>query len=81
MNGIVFARLDGWYPARGGHMAGVEAIEAAFDKIIQQKLTSRKKVKGLNIKKKKIGDDYVPPFLERQGGLKGVPSLLSRSLT
>mmetsp|Transcript_38444 Transcript_38444/g.95362 ORF Transcript_38444/g.95362 Transcript_38444/m.95362 type:complete len:282 (+) Transcript_38444:41-886(+) len=48
-----------------GHTAGVEAIEQAFDKIIQEKLSSRKKVKGLNIKKRKAGEEYVPPFLER----------------
>ena len=29
------------------HTAGVEAIEAAFDRIIQEKLTSRKKAKGM----------------------------------
>lgn len=51
-----------------GHTAGVEAIEEAFDKIIQQKLSVRKKVKGMKAamrKKKHEGEDYVPPFLER----------------
>jgi len=49
------------------HTAGVEAIEAAFDRIIQEKLTSRKKAKGMKqaLRKKKQGEDYVPPFLER----------------
>ena len=49
------------------HTAGVEAIEAAFDKIIQQKLSMRKKAKGMKaaMRKKKEGEDYVPPFLER----------------
>ena len=45
----------------------MEAIEAAFDRIIQEKLTSRKKAKGMKqaLRKKKQGEDYVPPFLER----------------
>ena len=53
--------------AHGGHTAGVEAIEGAFDKIIQEKLSMRKKVKGMKaaMKKKKEGEDYTPPFLER----------------
>lgn len=43
------------------------SIEAAFDKIIQQKLSMRKKVKGMKaaMKKKKEGEDYIPPFMER----------------
>jgi hypothetical protein len=49
-----------------GHVAGVEAIEAAFDRIIQDKLASRKKAGGLRrASRKKQGEDYVPPFLER----------------
>jgi len=49
------------------HTAGVEAIEQAFDKIIQQKLKQRKKTKGLKVslKKKKEGEDYTPPFIDR----------------
>ena len=52
-----------------GHAAGVESIEAAFDRIIQDKLTTRKKIKGMRrLAKKKQGEDYVPPFLERLRG-------------
>ena len=50
-----------------GHSAGVESIEAAFDRIIQDKLNTRKKAKGLRMMRKKQSQDpnYVPPFLER----------------
>jgi hypothetical protein len=49
-----------------GHSAGVESIEAAFDRIIQDKLNTRKKAKGLRLARKKERDpNYVPPFLER----------------
>jgi hypothetical protein len=45
-----------------------QSIEQAFDKIIQQKLSKRKKAKGAKAamrKKKDEGEDYTPPFLER----------------
>ena len=49
-----------------GHSAGVESIEAAFDRIIQDKLRTRKKAKGLrNLRAKQKDPNYVPPFLER----------------
>jgi hypothetical protein len=49
-----------------GHAVGVESIEAAFDRIIQDKLSVRKKAKGLRMaKKKQGGENYVPPFMER----------------
>ena len=49
------------------HVAGVEAIEDAFDRIIKDKLSARKKSRGarLAMMKQKQGEDYVPPFLER----------------
>jgi|TARA_B100000405_G_scaffold187951_1_gene131684 hypothetical protein len=49
------------------HVAGVEAIEDAFDRIIKEKLSARKKSRGarLAMRKQKQGEDYVPPFLER----------------
>ena len=49
------------------HTAGVEAIEEAFDRIIKQKLTARKKTRGLRaaMRKQKAGEDYTPPFLDR----------------
>ena len=49
------------------HVAGVEAIEDAFDRIIKEKLSARKKsrVARLAMRKQKQGEDYVPPFLER----------------
>ncbi len=49
------------------HVAGVEAIEDAFDRIIKDKLSARKKSRGarLAMRKQKQGEDYVPPFLER----------------
>ena len=49
-----------------GHSAGVESIEAAFDRIIQDKLNTRKKAKGLRLARAKDRDpNHVPPFLER----------------
>ena len=49
-----------------GHSAGVESIEAAFDRIIQDKLNTRKKAKGLRLARAKERDpNHVPPFLER----------------
>ncbi len=49
------------------HVAGVEAIEDAFDRIIKEKLSARKKSRGARVamRKQKQGEDYVPPFLER----------------
>ena len=47
-----------------GHAAGVESIEAAVDRIIQDKLSVRKKAKGMRMAKKR-GENYVPPFMER----------------
>ncbi|EEH51482.1 uncharacterized protein MICPUCDRAFT_49238 [Micromonas pusilla CCMP1545] len=49
------------------HVAGVEAIEQAFDKIINDRLSTRKKAKGMKkaLRKQKKGENYVPPFMER----------------
>ena len=52
-----------------GDEAGVESIEAAYDKVISERLTTRKMQKGLRkkMKKAKAGDevDYDAPLVQR----------------
>lgn len=52
-----------------GDEAGVESIEAAYDKVISERLTTRKMQKGLRkkMKKQKAGDgvDYDAPIVQR----------------
>ena len=51
-----------------GDESGVESIEAAYDKVISQRLTTRKMQKGLRkMKKEKKGDevDYDAPIVQR----------------
>ena len=51
-----------------GDERGVESIEAAYDKVISQRLTTRKMQKGLRkMKKEKKGDkvDYDAPIVQR----------------
>jgi hypothetical protein len=47
------------------HPEGVEAIETAFDKIIDFKLKERKKVGKITLKPKKVSCDQPPLSLSR----------------